>query len=348
MRSMASIETIQQIIPIRNNELVEIARILGWNVLVKKDRYQSGEKVVYIRIGSKLPPKHPFMFMASKNFVVRTIYYGKLGLFSQGLVFKLACFNENVPKNIGADLTKVLGIERAKPDYERVAEKGGKIKEMWRKFFGYDGANFAPPFTSKRKILEKLQNVPIAFSESRTWDVTEKLEGVYVNYIMRKNDRHLHVLSKYSIVERNCSVYWNVAYEFHIQQKLKKLLKRNKKLKWVSIEAIIIGKGIKRNVYGKNENEIYIFNYGDNCCPKSGCEEGKRIVESVALSWVPIVGHYKYGIDDYESVIEQADGKSAIYDGARVGTIITSENDSFSITSNKFLVEQSEKERRRE
>ena len=43
-RKLASIQTITQISPIKDADAIEVARVLGWNVVVKKDQFKVGDK----------------------------------------------------------------------------------------------------------------------------------------------------------------------------------------------------------------------------------------------------------------------------------------------------------------
>ena len=63
-RSLAHIETIINIQPIPDADRIVLAKVLGWNVVVGKDEFQAGDKVVYIEIDSRLNTKfEPFAFL---------------------------------------------------------------------------------------------------------------------------------------------------------------------------------------------------------------------------------------------------------------------------------------------
>lgn len=41
--------------------MIEVATVLGWNVVVKKNLYQVGDHVIYVEIDSILPPWQYFI-----------------------------------------------------------------------------------------------------------------------------------------------------------------------------------------------------------------------------------------------------------------------------------------------
>ena len=55
--------TIQEILEINehpNADALELATILGWQVVIKKDQFKVGDKVVYVGLDSILPPHEAF------------------------------------------------------------------------------------------------------------------------------------------------------------------------------------------------------------------------------------------------------------------------------------------------
>ena len=67
-RKLASIRTISEISPIENADSLELAKMhgLGWQVVVKKDEFHVGDRVVYFEIDSTIPfekflPKMEFL-----------------------------------------------------------------------------------------------------------------------------------------------------------------------------------------------------------------------------------------------------------------------------------------------
>ena len=124
-RTLASIETISELNPISGADKIEVARIKGWNVVVKKGQFEVGNKVVYCEVDSVLPERPEFEFLKDKHYRIRTV---KLrGQVSQGICFPLDVLNSgnwNLPDDFevppfridelepGFDVTEILGIKK--------------------------------------------------------------------------------------------------------------------------------------------------------------------------------------------------------------------------------------------
>ena len=72
-RKLAHIEQIVSLEPIENSDFLEKATVLGWHVVVKKDEFKVGDKVIYIEVDSVLPEKEEFEFMTKYKYRVKTI-----------------------------------------------------------------------------------------------------------------------------------------------------------------------------------------------------------------------------------------------------------------------------------
>ena len=68
MRKLASVQEITNITPIENADAIELATVLGWNCVVKKNEVSIGEKVVYFEIDSFLPIRPEFEFLRSSSY----------------------------------------------------------------------------------------------------------------------------------------------------------------------------------------------------------------------------------------------------------------------------------------
>ena len=62
-RILASIETISELNPISGADKIEVARIKGWNVVVKKGQFEVGDKVVYCGFGSRCRAQMEWRFI---------------------------------------------------------------------------------------------------------------------------------------------------------------------------------------------------------------------------------------------------------------------------------------------
>ena len=100
MRKLASLVVIDSINPIPKADAIEVARIGGWAVVVKKGEFAAGEQALYIEIDAFLPDGQPaWQFLVDKQaieynnvlgHVLRTVTMRKQ--VSQGLLVKPSYF----------------------------------------------------------------------------------------------------------------------------------------------------------------------------------------------------------------------------------------------------------------
>jgi RNA ligase (TIGR02306 family) len=62
-RKLASIQKIDEISPHINADNLEIAKILGYNVVVKKKEYRKGDTIIYCECDSIMPKRAEFEFL---------------------------------------------------------------------------------------------------------------------------------------------------------------------------------------------------------------------------------------------------------------------------------------------
>lgn len=121
MRHLATIRKIKDLTPIDGADMIELATVDGWKVVVKRGEFTIGDLAVYVEIDSFLPEsdeRFAFLmrsgvrtFEGARGHVLRTI---KLrGTLSQGLLLPLSTLGSTPDLiTIGADVTDQLGIKK--------------------------------------------------------------------------------------------------------------------------------------------------------------------------------------------------------------------------------------------
>ena len=129
-RMLASVQKVLSLEPIPGADRIELARILGWQVVVKRGDFQTGDVGVFFEIDSILPDKPCFEFMKERKFRVRTIRLKKQ--ISQGLFMPFSDLGiKNYPE--GKDLTDILGITKWEPPEDTGVYQNKKPKSWWWK-----------------------------------------------------------------------------------------------------------------------------------------------------------------------------------------------------------------------
>ncbi len=117
---LASIETIHSITTHPNSEILVKAKVLGWNVVIKKDDFQEGESVVFIFPDVIVDKTNPeFSFMESRKWKVWQARFR--GEPSAGLVMPLSVLKsyinaddliDNYKNQIGLDVGILIKCEK--------------------------------------------------------------------------------------------------------------------------------------------------------------------------------------------------------------------------------------------
>lgn len=261
MRKLASIRKIKNIIQHPNADMLEIAEVDGWRVVVKKGEHKVGDVVVYCEIDSVLPVRPEFEFLRKSCYVkkdwletpncegfrIKTI---KLrGEFSQGLILSLNVlpkeFLENHQIEIGTDVTDVLGIKKYEEPLS--AQLSGKVKGRF--------PNFIP-----KTEQERIQNLYDSFREdvleNTYFYITLKLDGT--SFTAFKNGNDFGVCSRnYELYENDDNIYSKVFIEYGIKKFLE-FYGLN-----VAIQGEICGVGVQGNPYHFKNLFLFIFDVFD-------------------------------------------------------------------------------------
>ena len=195
-RKLARIEVISNIIPIDGADRIELAVIQGWQVVIaKKDNFKIGDKVVYFEIDSVLPQQPLFEFMRDRKFRVKTIKLRKT--ISQGLVMPLSIIdNKYHSKEVGFDLTDIIGVKKFEPFIEKKASQNNSIPSRLSPF---------PSYLFPKTDQERIQNCINIFDKYSNIDynvvLTEKLHGESMSVYYNKG--------KFGVCSRNYELFNN-------------------------------------------------------------------------------------------------------------------------------------------
>jgi RNA ligase (TIGR02306 family) len=301
LRELASIKKIDAIKPIEGADLIEVAQIDGWEVVVKKGEFIKGDECMYFEIDSVLPDDEPlYEFLRPRGFRVKTI---KLrGQISQGLVFplsnillltpfpSLAWLRIRFPK-IGKYIVDTYSALFS-IDWDsilRVTKHGLRS----RKNFGSmttkaDLRGLFPDFIRKTD-QERVQNLNREFSDKKfvdhIFEVTEKLEGMSTTYYLSpfekegysKNMEGAAAFSKDDIAKLPeyygfCSRNFDLKKGFESMQEttgrklgLEEILRNihHDTGLFLALQGELVGPSIQANYYNLEEIKWYCFDIMD-------------------------------------------------------------------------------------
>lgn len=330
-RQLASIQRVREILPIENADAIELARIHGWQCVVKKGEFQVGDLGAYFEIDAVPPDAEPFRFLwkhedpRPAKYRIRTMRLR--GALSQGLLLPLAAVG--IADGVeGEDLTERLGVGK----YEPPQTFGN----------GVCRGPF-PAFVPKTDEM-RVQSVPDVLDELRgkPYVATLKLDGTSATYVIDPRDDSFHACSRNQSVAEGANVYWEIARRHAIEATLRRT-------PHLALQGEIVGPGIQKNPLGLRQVAFYAFSLYDRERDAFLSDaELRAFCESAELPVVPIVEQGDAFDETLESLLAKAEGKYPDTDREREGIVIRPRTETFSPTlggrlsfkaiSNRFLL----------
>ena len=333
LRKLTSIRKISDIQSIPGADMIELAIVDGWKVVVAKNvEHKVGDMVVYCEIDSFLPIKEEFEFLrkssykkmsdGTEGFRLRTI---KLkGQVSQGLILPLKDLqlpNKDLLE-VGMDVTNLLGISKYEPPIP--AELSGKVKGLFPSFL-------------RKTDEERVQNLSNEYEnlKQHKFYVTEKLDGSSATFYSK--DGVFGVCSRnLELLETEGNTFWKVARELKLEEWL-----TSQDVNY-SIQGELIGESIQGNPYKIKGQTVGFFNaFNIDTQEYLGLEEFEKLISSMGIKSVPILDREFTLPDTIDELLTYADEKSVLNSNFdREGVVIRSldRKISFKVISNKFLL----------
>ncbi len=341
-RKLASVRVINDIQKIPEADMIELAIVDGWKVVVAKNvGHKIGDMVIYCEIDSFLPIKEEFEFLRKSShkkmgdqegFRLKTI---KLrGQVSQGLILPISVLNPTdtniyVTPFEGLDVTEMLGIVKYEPPIP--AELAGKVKGLFPSFIRKTDEERIQNLASEYELF-KTQN-----KEGMKFYVTEKLDGSSATYYFK--DGIFGVCSRnLELLETEGNTFWKVARELMLKEKLGTLDNN------ICLQGELIGEGIQGNPYKIKGQTVKFFNaFNIDTQEYLGLGEFIALINGMDLETVPVLDTNFTLPETVEDMLKVADDKSVLnFSFDREGIVIRSSDRtiSFKAISNKFLLNE--------
>lgn len=305
MRKLASIQKIKKIEKIEGADNIELAYVLGWQVVVNKGKFREGDLAVFFEVDSFLPICNEFEFLRKscykntnhlgEGFKLRTV---KLrGVLSQGLLEKIETFKQlDKTVKIGDDVTNILGVKQWQ--IEEIATSSGNIS-------GKLPASI--PHTDEIRI----QTEPMLLEEYRNKEyyISTKMDGSSHSVGIDYDGFHVCGHNYEYKDDGHCSFYEWINSR-NIKEKVTKYYKENKLDSFV-IQGEFCGPGIQKNRLKLIKPEWYVFTIIINN-KRVNLETMLNICECLEIKNVPIE-EIDYDLPskypDIESLLQRADGE---------------------------------------
>ena len=331
-RKLASVVKIADIQPIPGADAIMVAKVKGWNVVVKVNEYKVGDLAVYYEIDSFLPVRPQFEFLrkssfkrmgSSEGFRLKTIRLR--GQISQGLLTPIPEGISN-PKE-GDDLTEALDIVKYEPPIP--AQLAGKIKGTFPSFI---------PKTDEIRIQNFESEVGFSPVGERAY-VTEKLDGT--SFTCYFNNGVFGVCGRnWELTETSDNSLWRMANVLQLKEKMTKHGKN------IALQGELIGAGINGNLYGLSDHKLFFFTgYDIDKGRRMFFDELEWVLFGLQLQMVPVLEKYGFVIPNENNIVDYmlryAEGKSVLnMEVDREGVVVRGleREFSFKAISNTYLL----------
>lgn len=345
-RIMAQIVRVVDLKPIAGADRIELALVLGWQVIVQKGQFQIGDLAIYFNIGSVLDPTHPITATLAANLnnkPLKTIKMRKV--LSQGLLTPITSitpinnFHEKVFIE-DEDVTQLLNVRKYVEPEEGNLYTGSQ-----------DASRCSWPILIPKTDEPRLQNCPKVLNEifDNEIVITQKYDGTSTTFLTLNNKfsvcsrNNLILDSVDNITNNNNRVYLEMAKKYNLPEKM---LKLNKNL---AIQGETIGSKINGNKHAVQENSFYAFNvYDIDLQMYLSWDEVVTICHDLGLNVVPVIYRGLCVLNSVNAFLELADKQvystKSICEGIVVKTNNTNDKNntinriSFKVISNQYLL----------
>ncbi|MDR0313323.1 MAG: RNA ligase (ATP) [Treponema sp.] len=332
MRSLVTIQKVKEISAIEDSDFLELAHVMGWQCVVKKGEFQTGDLGVYYEVDSFLPLDDRYEFLRNssyrenddngKGFRIRTVKMR--GQLSQGLLLPLAKFPELEGCGEGADVTDKLNIK--KWYIPETAADGGVI--IGERPYGIPASDEIR-IQSSLELLEELKGKP--------YYITTKMDGTsgIVYYI---GEKFGCCSRNKEIKDEETALYWTSVYKYGLKEKLGSL-GRN-----IVLTGEICGPGIQKNKLRLPTIEWYVFDVKDWDSQKYlPYDEACKLCADLGIPIVPLEERGEQFDYTLEQLLEKAKGKypsGLDKEGIVVRNALSPKAVSFKVLNNDALLKE--------
>jgi len=277
---LATIEQVTEFTPINGADRIELATVLGWNIIVKKGEFKIGDLCVYIPIDTTVDPTRPYFdFLKDTKQPEKRVRINTMkmrGVYSQGIVLPLDILSglTNDVLEIGMDVGELLGIEKYEKDNPFVISRANSNAHNFTLF---------PTNIIHKTDEDNLRSKTVLLKEIRNNEayITLKMDGCSMTLIF--NNDELTVCSRNYVVEKD-----NVMWQYIEKEKFKNRLDEFGKN--IVIQGGFCGPKINKNQMGFINYQFYVFNVKEIDSNKFlGMEDIKNVCEKLQLKMVPVL-----------------------------------------------------------
>ncbi|QSQ13699.1 RNA ligase (ATP) [Myxococcus landrumensis] len=235
-RKLVSIQKVDHLEDIPGADSILRARVMGWDVVVRKGEFRVGDACVFFEIDSQLPEGKDWAeFLRPRGFRVKTARLR--GVLSQGLALPVSILGGEVPP-VGTDVREPLGVVKFEPTPP-------------------EGSDVAAPFPVEVPKTDeiRLQSALGVLDELRGHDfyVTTKLDGTSATFF-KTLDGTLVACSRNWSLRPGTSKVWLMAQKYDLATVLPP---------GFAIQGELCGPSVQKNRLALDAVDLFVFSVHD-------------------------------------------------------------------------------------
>lgn len=335
-RKLASVVRVAAVSPIAQADRIELARVAGWQCVVKKGEVQAGALGVYFEIDAVPPDTAQFSWLWQQKhapapqprpatFRIRTLRLR--GTLSQGLLLPLEGLGLGDVAE-GDDVTERLGVGK----YEPPAPSG--MGEYRGPFPGVVPKTDEQRVQSAPGVLDELRGKPFV--------ATVKCDGTSATFV--QVDGALHVCGRNHSILEGDNLYWYVAKKRRIAEVLAKA-------PHLALQGEVVGPGIQKNPLGLADKDLLVFSLYDTRAGRYLADgELRAFCLEHGLEPVPLAFEGEAFDETVDSLLQKAEGLYPGTSNQREGIVVRPRDElrsevlagrlSFKAISNAYLLDE--------
>jgi len=244
---LTQITQILDLQPIKGADRIERAKVLGWDVVVRKGLHQIGDKVIFVFPDTNIPKKYvDESYEGDDKVRLKTIKMK--GQYSAGLILPISILAPVPPQawEDGQDVAELLGIEKweapISPQLSGVALGG---------FPSIVSKTDEDNYRSNPEALEELKDERFKGQE---FYLSVKKDGTSATFILDPNGGTFRVCSRnLELKENEGNTHWKMARQYNLENILRYSGSH------YAIQGEICGEGIQGNPMCLKGNHLFVF-----------------------------------------------------------------------------------------
>lgn len=288
---LASIERITALSPIVGADRIEVARVLGYNTVVKKGEFSVNDLCVFHVPDTICDRENPkYSFLEKQGWRLKISKFK--GVYSQGLAMPMSVVTDLLPEDIGGDyhegedVSDIVKISKYSKPLPEGSEAKGPLPSFIKK-------TDEPNLLSAPECLEYLRGKFV--------NITKKMDGQSGTFYLNKGT--------FGVCSRNIelkdtpnNVFWNIAREYDLHRILPIWAGYGNS---VAVQGEIYGPGIQGNHMGANKKTLALFNLFD--IDRHKYMDTGRLLDFCRQYGLPMVetvftGEFKFSIQDLQEM----------------------------------------------